>query len=349
MSQKSMAELAGIARQSYASIEAGTSVPSTEVSLRLARGLGVKVEDLFRLSDDPPEIVDVEAVGSISDREGPIRLVGVGGRQLGVSLRGSTGPSLTLADGTGSELPGGRARVRLFAERPQQCDLVVAGCDPSFELVARALKRESGLETVWVRRGSRAVLQGLAKGHGHVAGVHLLDPETGAYNERWIHEMIPFPCTRVRYAQWQQALILATGNPLGVAGLQDLVSPELRFVNREPGSGSRALIDTCIEEEGIPETAISGYRETTASGHLAVAEAVASGLGDVGVGIHAAALAFGLDSLPLREEMYDLVIPNHFLDYPAVQTLLKLLRTRSIQAQIEALGGYDTLQMGLPL
>ena len=339
----------GITRQSYGAIESGASVPSTEVALRLARELGLGVEDLFQLPEDPRETLDVEVIGSGRPCQGPVRLVRIGGRDLGLSLQGTTGLAVEPADGIGFELPDGRMRVLLFRERPPSCDLLALGCDPSFQFVVRALRQRSGLEASWVRCGSRAALAALAKGHAHVAGIHLVDPETGGYNESWIRQQIPFPCTRIRFVRWQQCLILRAGNPQGVEGVGDLSGGELRFVNRELGSGSRALIEMCLEAEGISGDAIPGYRETAVSGHVAVAEAVAGGLADAGVAIRAAALAFGLDTLPLAEEMYDLVIPDHFLEHPAVEALLMVLRTRALQAQVEALGGYDAEGMGLPL
>lgn len=348
MSQKRMAALAGITRQSYGAIESGTSVPSTEVALRLARELGLGVEDLFWLPEGPRDTLDVEVIGSGRPCHGPVRLVRIGGRDLGVSLQQTTGVAVEPADGIGSELPDGRMRVLLFTQRPPICDLVALGCDPAFQFVARALRQRSGLEASWVRCGSHAALSGLAKGHAHVAGIHLVDPETGEYNESWIRQHVHFPCTRIRFVRWEQCLILKAGNPHGVEGVGDLSREGLRFVNRELGSGSRALIDMCLKAEGLSGDVIPGYRETMVSGHIAVAEAVAGGLADAGVGIRAAALAFGLDTLPLAEEMYDLVIPDHFLEHPAVQALLMVLRTPSLQAQVEALGGYNAEGMGLP-
>ena len=343
-----MAGLGGVTRQSLAAIELGASVPSTEVALRLARALGMSVEDLFQLPDTPSEVMDVEVVGQMDHPLGPVRLVQIGGRRLAVPLRGSgklSGP----ADGVGHSLPDRRMRVELFEERPPRCDLLTLGCDPAFALVERALRTTPGIETAWIRCGSRAALAGLARGHAHVAGIHLVDPETGAYNGSWIRKLVPFQCTRVRFAEWEQCLILAPGNPFGVAGVSDLAQDGLRFVNRELGSGSRALIQQRLEAEGISCKLVPGYRETAASGHMAVAEAIAGGLADVGVGIRAAALAYGLDAVSLARETYELVIPDHFLESPAIEALLALLRTEGIRAQVEALGGYDTQGMGLPL
>jgi molybdate-binding protein/DNA-binding XRE family transcriptional regulator len=343
-----MAGLAGVSRQSYGAIESGRSVPSTEVALRLSRGLGLGVEELFSLSDAPSEDVSVEMIGPTCFISGPVRLFQIGGRLLGMSLQGSQAPTPQLADGIGIASPAGGARVQLFKDRNPRPDLVAMGCDPAFELVARSLRRQAEVEVVWLRCGSKAALEGLSQGYAHVAGVHLMDMQTGRYNEAWVRRLVPFPCTRVRFARWEQCLVLEAGNPLAVEGVQDLAQRGARFVNREVGSGSRALIDMRLESAGVSGDMIQGYSDTSASGHFAVAEAVAAGLADAGVAVRAAVLAYGLTGLLLAEEMYELVIPDHFLEHPPVQELLTLLRTRGLRAQVEALGGYDGEGMGTP-
>ena len=348
MSQRVMAGLAGVSRQSFGAIESGRSVPSTEVALRLARGLGLRVEDLFALSDGPSEGVSVALIGPQHFVSGPVRLFQIGGRLLGMSLQGSQAPNPQLADGIGIASSAGGVRVQPFKERPPRPDLVVMGCDPAFELVARSLHRQAEVEVAWLRCGSKAALEGLSQGHAHVAGVHLIDAQTGRYNEAWVRRLVPFPCTRVRFARWEQCLVLGAGNPLEVEGVHDLAQRGARFVNREVGSGSRALIDMHLESAGLSGSVIQGYSDTSASGHFAVAEAVAAGLADAGVAVRAAALAYGLTGLLLAEEMYELVVPDHFLEHPPVQDLLALLRTRSLRAQVEALGGYDGEGMGIP-
>ena len=160
--------------------------------------------------------------------------------------------------------------------------------------------------------------------------------------------VVPFPCTIVPFAVWEQVLLVAPGNYLKVGGVVDLARNELRFLNREPGSGSRTLLDERIHEAGVDPERISGYLETHARGHLSVAEAIAAGLADAGVGIRAAGLMFGLDAVPLALENYDLVIPNHFLELRAVQALIDILRRPALRNQVEALGGYDTTGMGTP-
>ncbi len=347
-SQEQLGERAGITRQSYAAIESGRSVPSTEVALRLARALGTSVEELFQLAAEEPEVVRVDAVGPSSPGGRRVRLATVAGRLVAHELEAGGTHGTVPADGVGVDVRGCGAEVRLFTERPPPPDLVVAGCDPAFGLVCELLRREHGVEVLWLSTGSRAALQALGEGTVHVAGTHLRDADTGVYNEPWVRLLVPFSVTRISFATWEQALLLRPGNPLGVRGVADLARPDLRFLNREPGSGSRHLLELRLAEAGIPSESVPGFEETSADGHLTVGSAVRAGAADAGVAIRAVALARGLESIPLAEEPYELVVPDHFLELPSVQLLLSTLRRPALGRQVAALGGYDVAAMGRP-
>jgi molybdate-binding protein/DNA-binding XRE family transcriptional regulator len=342
--QERTARAAGITRQSYAAIEAATSVPSTEVALRLAHAFGRTVESLFRLPDLPRPTVTARWAGKATMAGQPVRLYRVSGDLLAHAV-GEGDIVSRPADGTVVRRTDGSVEVALLPGRPPEPALAVAGCDPAIGLVSAALLQGWGVEVTWLPRGSRAALSALAAGEAHVAGAHLRDPLTGEFNEAAVRELVPFPCTRVGFAWWDQGLLVAPGNPLGVTDVSSLPRPQLRFLNREPGSGSRTLIDDRLAEAGISSATVPGYG-THARGHMAVAQAIAAGLADVGVGIRAAAHAYGLDHLRLDTERYDLVVPNHFLDLPVIGSLLDLLRGPGVRAQVEALGGYDASVMG---
>jgi putative molybdopterin biosynthesis protein len=344
--QAQAAEAASITRQSYAAIEAGSSVPSTEVALRLARAFGRSVEALFRLPEEPAERVRARWAGAGAPAGQRVRLVRVAGASVAYPVGAGERP-LQPADGVVCGEEDGEVVVELLSERPPEAALAVVGCDPAFGIVAEALRRERGLEVAWQPRGSRAALETLARGEAHVAGAHLLDPVTGEPNERWVREIVPFPCTRIAFAEWEQALLLRPGNPAGIGGVADLARPGVRLLNREAGSGSRMLLDERLAAAGIPTAEVAGYG-TAARGHLAVGEAIAAGLADAGVGIRAAGALFGLASIPLRTERYELIVPDHLLDLPAVGALLDLLGRPGIRAQVEALPGYDAASMGTP-
>ena len=230
-------------------------------------------------------------------------------------------------------------------EEVESPTLAMLGCDPAVALLESGL-RSRGVALVAGEESSSQSLMGLARGEAHIAGCHLLDDATGAYNTSWVQRLVPFPCVLVTFASWQQGLILARGNPKQVRGVADLANPGVRLVNRQAGSGSRALLDRALTGGSIPAGQLEGY-EREEWGHMAVAAAVASDSADVGVGVKAAAVAMGLAFLPLEEERYDLVIPEHFLSERPVQVLLELLRRPILHRRVESLGGYDTSNMGI--
>lgn len=344
-SQSRMAEAAGISRQSYAAIESGGSVPSTDVALRLSAALGKPVGELFRLPDRPTERRVATWSGTGDPTPGRrVRLTRIAGRWIAHPCAEAHRPG-DPADGEVESVDGAEVGVRLFRERPPPAGLAVVGCDPAFGIIADGLRRDHGVEVSWSQRGSRAALTAVARGEAHVAGVHLHDPASGAWNGPWVRELVPFPCTRVSFAVWEQGLLVRPDARGRIGGVEDLAGGRARLLNREEGSGSRALLDEALAAAGVEATRVAGYG-TTARGHLSVADGIASGAADAGVAIRAAGRARGLEVLPLREEAYDLVVPDAFLDLPAVDAFLGLLRRPGVRTQVEALGGYDVASMG---
>jgi molybdate-binding protein/DNA-binding XRE family transcriptional regulator len=243
---------------------------------------------------------------------GRTRAVDVGGRLVQVPLAPSHGL-----------VGGGRGRA-----------VVVAGCDPATPVLGARLARA---ELLWTPCGSAAALQRLARGEVHVAGSHLTDTEA------MVAAVVPFPCEIVHVAVWQQGLVVAPGNPLGLVDAADLA--RARVVNRELGSGSRRLLEGRLRAAGVPTDAVAGW-STEAPGHLAVADAVAAGLADAGVAVRAAAAARGLGFVGWVEEAYRLVVPRHLADDEGVAELLVALRQPGTRAEFESLGGYDGEGMG---
>ena len=146
-------------------------------------------------------------------------------------------------------------------------------------------------------------------------------------------------------SEWQQGLIVARGNPKGISGPAELARADITLVNREPGAGSRTLLDLWLQDAGVTPTHVNGYRHEVSS-HLEVADAVARGQADAGPGIMAVARALGLDFLPLQEERYDLVIPLEFLNAPAIQAMLDVAVSRPFREELATLGGYDSSKAG---
>ena len=142
-----------------------------------------------------------------------------------------------------------------------------------------------------------------------------------------------------------QGLIVARGNPKQIKSVEDLGRKEVRFVNRQAGSGTRILLDYKLSAAGMDPTRISGY-ENEEYTHMSVAVAVLGQVADVGLGIHAAARALDLDFIPVVTERYDLVIPEEHMESPPIQRLLEIIQSRNFMLRVEALGGYHMEETG---
>jgi putative molybdopterin biosynthesis protein len=194
--------------------------------------------------------------------------------------------------------------------------------------------------------GSLGGLIALRRGEAHLAGSHLLDPETGEYNFAYIKQYLPdVPVVVVTLLRREQGLIVAKGNPQNIASLKDLARPDVRFVNRQRGAGTRVLLDYRLKELGIAAESVHGYQREEYT-HLAVAAAVQSGVADCGLGVRAAARALDLDFVSVEWERYDLVIPQQFYASELLQPLLTLIRGESFRKVVAELEGYDSSEMG---
>jgi molybdate-binding protein/DNA-binding transcriptional regulator YhcF (GntR family) len=224
---------------------------------------------------------------------------------------------------------------------------LVGSHDLALEVLAgrlRALPESVTLEVV--PTDSLDGLFALARGTTDLAGCHLLDPESGEHNLSFVRRLLPGePVLLVTLAHRQQGLIVAAGNPKGIQRIGDLAQPELTIVNRHRGSGTRVLLDDALARARIDPAGVRGYDREEAT-HLAVAGAVAAGTADAGLGILAAARAYGLDFVPVARERYELALRPATAARPAVQRLLETLRSADFRAVVTALGGYDTAESG---
>jgi putative molybdopterin biosynthesis protein len=194
--------------------------------------------------------------------------------------------------------------------------------------------------------GSLGGLAALRRGEAHLAGCHLLDAATGKYNVTDVRRYLPgIPVSIVRLVGRTQGLMVSGGNPLGITRLDDLARPDVGFVNRQRGSGTRVLLDYHLGQLGIAPDSVSGYQREEYS-HLAVAAAVSGGSADAGLGVLSAARALELDFVPLLNEEYDLVIPTEHYESGHLRPLLDLLADSDFRMAVDALGGYDVSRMG---
>jgi putative molybdopterin biosynthesis protein len=287
-----------------------------------------------------------------------VRLGRVGGRLVATPLPRGAGvlTSLVRADGL-LLVPAGieghhaetEVEIRLLRGEDEiaQTIVVIGSHDMVLDLAASMLRRSDPRVTLASSNvGSLAGLAALRDGLCHVAGSHLLDPDTGEYTISYIDQVLPGrDVSVVRLVHREQGLIVAANNPLGLAGIEDLVRPDLRYVNRQRGSGTRVLLDFELGRLGIGASSIAGYAREEYT-HLAVAASVSAGRADAGLGVLAAARAFGLGFVPVTREPYDLVLDRARLEDPVLAPLWDLMASGDFRAAVEQLGGYDTVEMG---
>jgi putative molybdopterin biosynthesis protein len=194
--------------------------------------------------------------------------------------------------------------------------------------------------------GSLGGLVALQHGEAHIAGSHLLDPETGEYNVTYLPKYLPgVPSILMALVLREQGFMVMKGNPKNIKALSDINKPGIGYVNRQRGAGTRVLLDYHLGLEGIPPESIQGYHQEEYT-HLGVAAAVASGRADCGLGIAAAAQALDLDFLPLFQERYDLVIPKEHARSQLMVPLFDIIAGKEFRSAVMAMPGYDVSVMG---
>jgi putative molybdopterin biosynthesis protein len=189
--------------------------------------------------------------------------------------------------------------------------------------------------------GSIDALEALSAGRCLLAGFHVSDdhPPGSVTAKAFKRHLVPGRHKLIDFTARRQGLMVAAANPKSIRTLQDLMRDDVRFINRQRGSGTRVEIDQMFAAGTIDPARVRGF-DTEENTHLAVAAAVASGAADAGFGIEGAALRFGLDFVPMAAEHYYLACLKETLDHPAVRTLLGVLGGAQWRAEAAALPGY---------
>jgi putative molybdopterin biosynthesis protein len=194
--------------------------------------------------------------------------------------------------------------------------------------------------------GSLGGILAIKNGNCHMAGSHLLDPETGEYNFPYIHTYLNGIEVKVIHLVFrEQGLFAQRGNPREVKGLDDLLRKDITFINRQKGSGTRILLDHTLKTLSLNPGQIRGYEKEEFT-HLAVASAIASGVADTGLGILPAAKAMNLDFVPIAKERYDVIIPWIYFADEKVQKVIETIRSDEFKRMVFQMGGYDVSRTG---
>jgi len=207
-------------------------------------------------------------------------------------------------------------------------------------------RRDSRLNLSSAHVGSMGGLMSLRRGEAHMAPIHLLDEETGIYNESYIRKLLPGGgIVLVKGVKRVQGMMVRKGNPKNITGFRDLSREDVQFVNRQKGAGTRILTDYMLKKEGISPASISGYEREMAT-HMAVAAAVSSGSADVGAGVLSAAKAMELDFIPIGVEEYDFAIPEKYIQLDMFRQFIDIIESQEFKDMLEELGGYEAENSG---
>jgi molybdate-binding protein/DNA-binding transcriptional regulator YhcF (GntR family) len=237
--------------------------------------------------------------------------------------------------------------IAVEGERPPERQVRFVGShDPAVALIAARFPDLAPAYTLDVTfAGSLGGLIALAREDAELAGCHLWDAESDAYNAPFVRRLLPGRrVALLTLAHRRLGLITRPSNPSGVTGLADLTG-DVRFINRQRGAGTRVWLDAQLRRQGIEPDRIAGY-VVEAPTHSEVARVVAEEEADVGLGIEAAALSYGLGFVLLATERYDLAVPEEHWDIPAVQALADWLVTAEARSAIVELGGYEVAETG---
>jgi putative molybdopterin biosynthesis protein len=360
LSQQQLAGVAGVTRQAVSAVESGHSDPSLRVALALAGALGMTVEELFG-PGDPADPVLAQPVAAASRGGSRVVLATVGdtfvalplhadmAARVGFGAAGGLVVGASPSRAAAAPVPDPASRglepidpVEVRPIGPPRPTLVVAGCDPALPLLETPLALlDPPVAFVWWPCGSGEFVRLSAVVLGPAAGVH--QPS----GEREADEAVEIPggAEVVGFAAWREGLVVRPG--ARVRGLDDVARQRLRLVNREVGAQARTLLDQECARLRLTPAELPGY-DSRAAGHLQVAAAVAGRLADAGVSSEPAALAYGLDFVPLASEQFDLVLPAKHAASREVQGLLKVLTSPWLLAQLASLPGYDPVSCGVP-
>lgn len=301
-----------------------------QVSYRHAWNLIGKWSDFF----GTPLVERRQGRGTLLTNFGE-RLVWAGQR-----LQARLGPQLqNLAQELESEinalLPEGQATVRVHASHGF-----------AVSALRDLLAREKDLRVDFRYVGNANSPASLNHGECDLAGMHLPRGELRpASTSVWRDLLSNVEHRVIRFVTREMGLIVARGNPLGITTLEHLGREDVRFVNRDPESGTRLLFDALLDRQGIDPQRITGYQQVEFT-HAAVAAYVASGMADASFGVGAAARLFDLDFVPVVTEDYIFVCNHRSLANPSVQRILAVMRGEEFRAAIEALPGYEASEPG---
>ncbi|MBX9137437.1 MULTISPECIES: helix-turn-helix transcriptional regulator [unclassified Clostridium] len=231
---------------------------------------------------------------------------------------------------------------------PTNSEIIISGQDILLDVLARYI--EEILPDYTILRSYKGSYNGLYDLYNNkvsIASCHLWDGDNDSYNFDYVKRLLPgTPCILVNLAYRLQGFYVAKGNPLNINSFEDLTNKNIKFINREKGSGVRVLLDEKLRLLNIDPNSINGYYNEENS-HLAVASTVGRGDANVGLGNKKASMQVEtIDFIPLQTERYDLIIKKSDLNNPIYQNILSILSSEKFKNELYGIGGYDLKDLG---
>lgn len=220
---------------------------------------------------------------------------------------------------------------------------IIGSHDPIIDEITDILKRTYPNTVVSSSHvGSMGAIMAIKRGEAQMGAIHLLDEETGHYNDSYIATHFRDGGVKLQKGVKRiQGIMVSAGNPKNIKSFSDMSRDDISYVNRQKGSGTRILCDYLIKKNGMDSTQIYGYDREEFT-HTSVAAQIASGTADAGLGIYSAAKTYGLDFIPVCNEEYDFLIDEKAYDSEKVQRFIKALHSDELKERLEKLGGYET-------
>ncbi len=344
-----LAEALGVSRQTVHAIETGRYVPNTLVALKLARLLGRTVEELFGERDSPPPPGGRQRATLLGNHSTPpapgdrVQTWQVDDRWFATAVLPYPA-YLPVVDRVAAKHGASQVSVDIEGRRAG-APVIIAGCDPALSLLARALEARQ-VSSVLLPAASRTALRWLQEGRVDIAGTHLHDEHTGQFNLPFIDQIVGTdPVHVVTFAEWEEGLAVRPRHPARIRSMAALANSNVRIVNRESGSGARALLDASLAAAGLPSRRVRGYTHVVHS-HLEATALVAGGGADCCVAGSAAAEWFGLRFIPLQVTRFDLVMRQVRCQEPRIRAVLDALNDAPLRRGLTSLAGYRTTLTG---
>ena len=226
--------------------------------------------------------------------------------------------------------------------------LFIGSHDPLVDEISKILvQRNSKYILSSAHVGSMGGIQAIRRGEAHLAGIHLLNEKDGSYNQSFVTKYFPNgEASLIECVGRTQGIMVAQKNPKNITNISSLCNPDIRYVNRQKGSGTRILFDYLCKKEEIATDSIHGYAHEEFT-HNDVAKLIAKGEADAGMGVHAAAKLYDLDFIPIYNEQYDLLIPDAMKNHPGIIEIIDILKSTEFAEKAAMLGGYTLNKPGL--